>query len=87
MGATFMCVMASERPEYMKYIKSFIGLAPAVFEYNARGPIRILAWFRRGLKVVFFFKSNPKPFVIFVLFSGNGRFFRSSGSVCAELVF
>lgn len=42
-GTTQFWVMASEKPEYNSKISLMIGLAPAAFSGNIRGPIRKLA--------------------------------------------
>lgn len=42
-GTTQFWVMASERPEYNSKIILMIGLAPAAYSGNLRGPIRKLA--------------------------------------------
>jgi len=42
-GTTQFLVMTSEKPEYNSKITLMIGLAPAAFMGNIRGPIRKLA--------------------------------------------
>lgn len=51
MGNTDFCVMASEKPEMQQFIRSFISLAPAVYEYHLRGPLRIIATLRQPVLV------------------------------------
>lgn len=53
MGATTFSVMAIERPELQLKIRTMIALAPAVYVNHLKGPLRLLARFRREIKVIF----------------------------------
>lgn len=99
MGVTFLSVMASERPEYMKNIKHFIALAPAVFENNIRGLFGSVSVFRKQLKVFkvvskffpmylkFFFQAIADTFGLRAIFSRGWLFNNFAENICTITLF
>lgn len=52
MGVSVFTVMASERPEQMKNIKSLIALAPGVFVNDVKGLFGYVSGYRKQIKVL-----------------------------------
>ena len=51
MGCTSFSVMVLERPDIAEMFKGMIALAPAVYEYNIKTPIRLISNVWKTFKV------------------------------------
>ncbi|XP_018397034.1 PREDICTED: lipase 3-like isoform X2 [Cyphomyrmex costatus] len=91
MGATASYVMAAERPDIARIVRTIISLAPAVFVKHIKSPIRFLAPYVNNLKIIAHFFGEDE----FLPHNGVLQFLAKHGcevtyvekEICTNLIF